>query len=161
LLSTKICKSGVGISSSFLLFLRQNIFYNKKISKTFDLKGSLRGRFAAHFQNAKNDDHSDTPMHGSEASMPRRKRGSDHGLDAEGDSEGDESNSGANGRAKGKGRTNSTLLDGDFLEFTAGRPMPMNDRAKAVFHMSILNVSTKRWQHLKCASRLIQPIYSS
>jgi hypothetical protein len=32
-----------------------------------------------------------------------------------------------------------TLLDGDFLEFTAGRPMPMNDRAKAVFHMSILN----------------------
>jgi len=32
-----------------------------------------------------------------------------------------------------------TLLDGDFLEETFGRPMPMHDRAKAVFHMSILN----------------------
>jgi 1-phosphatidylinositol-3-phosphate 5-kinase len=31
------------------------------------------------------------------------------------------------------------LLDGDFLEFTLGRPMPMHDRANAVFHMSILN----------------------
>ena len=35
----------------------------------------------------------------------------------------------------------STLLDGDFIEFTSGRPLPLNDRAKAVFHMSILNVS--------------------
>lgn len=33
----------------------------------------------------------------------------------------------------------STLLDGDFLEFTLGRPMPLTDRAKAVFQMSILN----------------------
>lgn len=32
-----------------------------------------------------------------------------------------------------------TLLDGDFLEFTNGRPLPLTDRAKAVFHMSILN----------------------
>lgn len=32
-----------------------------------------------------------------------------------------------------------TLLDGDFLETTFGRPMPMHDRAKEVFHMSILN----------------------
>ncbi|EED87789.1 hypothetical protein THAPSDRAFT_270069 [Thalassiosira pseudonana CCMP1335] len=32
-----------------------------------------------------------------------------------------------------------TLLDGDFLEFTGGRPLPLTDRAKAVFHMSILN----------------------
>mmetsp|Transcript_30995 Transcript_30995/g.29826 ORF Transcript_30995/g.29826 Transcript_30995/m.29826 type:complete len:175 (-) Transcript_30995:106-630(-) len=32
-----------------------------------------------------------------------------------------------------------TLLDGDFLEFTTGRPLPLNDRAKAVLHMSILN----------------------
>jgi 1-phosphatidylinositol-3-phosphate 5-kinase len=34
---------------------------------------------------------------------------------------------------------NPTLLDGDFLEFTNGRPLPLSDRAKAVFHMSILN----------------------
>ena len=35
----------------------------------------------------------------------------------------------------------ATLLDGDFLEFTHGRPLPLTDRAKAVFHMSVLNVS--------------------
>jgi 1-phosphatidylinositol-3-phosphate 5-kinase len=33
----------------------------------------------------------------------------------------------------------TTLLDGDFLEFTLGRPMPMTDRGNAVFQMSILN----------------------
>eukprot|EP00536_Pseudo-nitzschia_multiseries_P017405 jgi/Psemu1/248128/estExt_Genewise1.C_15360004 len=65
----------------------QNIFYNKKISKTFDLKGSLRGRSAK----------KEGPY------VPR------------------------------------TLLDGDFLETTFGRPMPMHDRAKEIFHMSILN----------------------
>jgi hypothetical protein len=36
--------------------------------------------------------------------------------------------------------TEKVLLDGDFLEFTGGRPMPLSDRAKAVFQMSILNV---------------------
>jgi hypothetical protein len=35
----------------------------------------------------------------------------------------------------------STFLDGDFLEFTSGRPLPLTDRAKATFHFSILNVS--------------------
>jgi len=49
------------------------------------------------------------------------------------------SNAGDDGRARG--RSSGTLLDGDFQEFTLGRPMPMNDRAKALFHMSILNVS--------------------
>ena len=36
--------------------------------------------------------------------------------------------------------SSATLLDGDFLEYTNGRPLPLTDRAKAVFHMSILNV---------------------
>ena len=35
----------------------------------------------------------------------------------------------------------ATLLDGDFLGYTLGRPMPLTDRAKALFQMSILNVS--------------------
>jgi len=35
--------------------------------------------------------------------------------------------------------SDATLLDGDFMEFTGGRPLPLNDRAKATFHMSILN----------------------
>ncbi len=33
----------------------------------------------------------------------------------------------------------STLLDGDFLEFTGGRPLPLTDLAKAAFHISIQN----------------------
>ena len=53
----------------------QNIFYKKKITKTFDLKGSLRGRFAAQIQNAKDDSQPETPTFGSEASQARRRRG--------------------------------------------------------------------------------------
>ena len=122
----------------------QNIFYNKKISKIFDLKGSLRGRFAAHIHNPKDDNSPDTPAHGSEASSALRKKGSDHGSEGlKGDSDEEAS---ANGKSKGK--SSGTLLDGDFLEFTSGRPMPMNDRAKAVFHMSILNVSSHRRIHV-------------
>lgn len=81
-------------------------------------------------------------MHGSEASAAQGKRDSEHESDKGGESdtgsERDEERFGP--RSKGS----ATLLDGDFLEFTAGRPMPMNDRSKAVFHMSILNVSSHR-----------------
>lgn len=113
----------------------QNIFYNKKITRTFDLKGSLRGRFAAQIQRAKEDHHLETPSHASEMAS-NRKHGSELGSDVDIDSDAsdkDESNVGTGKKESG------TLLDGDFLEFTAGRPMPMNDRAKTVFHMSILN----------------------
>jgi hypothetical protein len=121
----------------------QNIFYNRKITKIFDLKGSLRGRFAAQVQSAK-DDGTDTPTHGAEASSGHRKRGfnlSDTDLTKlDGESE-----VGSDGDGQhDKDHVTGTLLDGDFLDFTNGRPMPMNDRAKAVFHMSILNVSLTR-----------------
>jgi 1-phosphatidylinositol-3-phosphate 5-kinase len=56
-------------------------------------------------------------------------------MEGESDDPGYDREDGAGSSKKGPG----TLLDGDFLEFTAGRPMPMHDRAKAVFHMSILN----------------------
>jgi Phosphatidylinositol-4-phosphate 5-Kinase len=110
--------------------LIQNIFYNKNITKTFDLKGSLRGRFAAQISR-NHEDHSgsnlDTSYNGGYGGT--RKRMSDVGMDG--------TSGGGAGRGDKKGP--STLLDGDFLEFTMGRPMPMHDRAKAVFHMSILN----------------------
>ena len=65
-------------------------------------------------------------------------------LSSEDDDEG--INSGSKDRRKAressKGSKNKgTMLDGDFIEFTGGRPLPMTDRAKAAFHMSILNVS--------------------
>jgi 1-phosphatidylinositol-3-phosphate 5-kinase len=98
----------------------QNIFYGRKISKTFDLKGSLRGRFARHLRsNNQNKESAEQ----SEANATAR-------MDSESDDE--------------EGDTpavnhDATLLDGDFLEFTNGRPLPLSDRAKAVFHMSVLN----------------------
>lgn len=95
----------------------QNIFYDRKISKTFDLKGSLRGRFARQSRQNKDIDLSENS-----ASVRR--------MDTTSDEE-DQEDSSVN--------QNPTLLDGDFLEFTNGRPLPLSDRAKAVFHMSILN----------------------
>jgi 1-phosphatidylinositol-3-phosphate 5-kinase len=59
-------------------------------------------------------------------------------MEGEGTDDGDEPQQGGGGNSS-KNKGPGTLLDGDFLEFTAGRPMPMHDRAKAVFHMSILN----------------------
>ena len=114
----------------------QNIFYHKNISRTFDLKGSLRGRFAAHIQRAKDESSVDTPSRGSDGYSSERKHGRLQGSDV--DDELDSSHLNDGPRASYK-KESGTLLDGDFLEFTAGRPMPMNDRAKAVFHMSILN----------------------
>ena len=110
----------------------QNIFYNRKITKIFDLKGSLRGRFAAHIQTAKDESRPDTPSHASDTSSLRRKA-----SDGPDDKKDDHSVLSDEASTSGPG----TLLDGDFLEFTRGRPMPMTDRAKAVFQMSILNVS--------------------
>lgn len=122
-----------GRRSAEQVAVMQNIFYKRKISKIFDLKGSLRGRFAALIQSAQEDNNQENQTQGADS----RKNGSDEGLDGDADSE--------VGSEKDEAFVNSiqsgsrTLLDGDFLEFTAGRPMPMNDRAKAVFHMSILN----------------------
>lgn len=120
----------------------QNIFYNKNITKTFDLKGSLRGRFAAQISRNYDDysgSHQDTSYTPGDA---RRKRISDAGLDGDGDddhSDRDDGTHGGGASRSDKKKGPGTLLDGDFLEFTFGRPMPMHDRAKAVFHMSILN----------------------
>lgn len=127
-------------------FSFKNIFYNKKISKTFDLKGSLRGRYASQIKGNHDDQSSNqnsNTNHSSDTVNGRRKHGLDSGLDRNDGGNDDVQNKfyqedqamSAGGDKKGL----RTLLDGDFLEETCGRPMPMHDRAKAVFHMSILN----------------------
>lgn len=163
----------------------QNVFYNRKISKIFDLKGSLRGRFAAQIQQGQSSAHQNTSKQFSNQAVVD-DGGSFHGRDTvksnfgpkgtmplESDSvhssssnslvdepqDGTESAlSNRVSSLKNQGMTKavdgrkldplsttsshehiSTLLDGDFLEFTSGRPMPLTDRAKAVFQMSILN----------------------
>ena len=127
----------------------QNIFYGRNISKIFDLKGSLRGRFTRQ-GNVEKEKKS-----GKKSKRYRRSQ-SDGTYDSDSYSSGDDdddtvstssggmerddkvpTNSSEKGD-KGKSATVPTLLDGDFLEFTSGRPLPLTDRAKAVFHMSIL-----------------------
>jgi 1-phosphatidylinositol-3-phosphate 5-kinase len=108
----------------------QNIFYKRRITKIFDLKGSLRGRFAAQ----KDEVSAESPT--------RNKKRSGKKVDDRGrtmiDTFDDEIDP-VTTRKQNAGPT--TMLDGDFLEFTSGRPMPLTDRARAVFQMSILNVS--------------------
>lgn len=119
--------------------IMQNIFYNRKITKVFDLKGSLRGRFARNVHSVKDDNvgdaRSDTPSgrkRNKEADDGNRSNKDGSALDGSDDSGGESPSV-----VPEKGPT--TLLDGDFLESTSGRPMPMTDRGNAVFQMSILN----------------------
>lgn len=111
----------------------QNIFYNRKITRVFDLKGSLRGRFASHMQGNKEDsavapanDVQGTKL--STKDQPANLDTLDNLKETSGNDDGTEDERGL-----------PTLLDGDFLEATLGRPMPLTDRAKALFQMSILN----------------------
>ena len=131
--------------------MMQNIFYGRKISKIFDLKGSLRGRFtrqsnvekekkpskkSTHYRRSKSDATSDSD------SFSSGDEDDDDTLStSSGGIEKDEkvSNNAEKGEKTDKSASFPTLLDGDFLEFTSGRPLPLTDRAKAVFHMSILN----------------------
>ena len=116
----------------------QNIFYNRKISRVFDLKGSLRGRFAAQMQNNKDESQPDTPSAaGSDTYANNAKKliSVDETTSETGQGKESPVDDEANQEEKGL----PTLLDGDFLEWTRGRPMPLTDRAKAVFQMSILN----------------------
>lgn len=120
----------------------QNIFYNRKITRVFDLKGSLRGRFAAHVQNSK-DGNPGTPSNTSESASANRNRRKDAWSDDSTNKDFDETDHSREATSEEETtevrNVIKTLLDGDFLEFTNGRPMPMSDRAKAVFQMSILN----------------------
>jgi Phosphatidylinositol-4-phosphate 5-Kinase len=135
--------------------IMQNIFYNKKITRIFDLKGSLRGRFAAQKHSTKDEINMETPTSASERRSGYERRSSirsgasdDTGYRGSPAIEMVEEESADTGKRKSDAGP-STLLDGDFLEFTMGRPMPLTDRAKAVFQMSILNVSLS----FECAKR--------
>ena len=113
----------------------QNIFCGRKITKTFDLKGSLKGRYSRVLQSVSAKDsavESETRR--------RRSRSTEAGSDSE--LSGDDEYVSSDDEDENQVVTvSATLLDGDFLEFTNGRPLPLTDRAKAVFHMSVLNVS--------------------
>ena len=135
----------------------------------FDLKGSLKGRFAAHVQSSKEDSRSDTPPMDSGASSSTSRKHGDKtaGSDRSDKMAGSDRNDADDAQSNtSKTKAGGTQLDGDFLEFTkgtrslllkvrsafiqfadshiefnglVGRPMPLNDRAKSLFHMSIQN----------------------
>jgi len=121
----------------------ENIFYQRRITRVFDLKGSLRGRFAARGQTSKTD-----LPEGAPAGTVEKKRSDLWSMDD--NRSGDTESAGTQEQSSREATSDEdrpiqragprTLLDGDFLEFTRGRPMPMTDRAKAMFQMSILNV---------------------
>ena len=121
----------------------QNIFYNKKITRVFDLKGSLRGRFTAQMPTVKEDERSETtnPERWRENPLSRRNSSVNPSSGSESNSIVDEAEESQKQAKKEPLSGPAVLLDGDFLEFTMGRPMPLTDRAKAVFQMSILNDS--------------------
>jgi hypothetical protein len=132
-----------GKESKSQVAIMQNIFYSKKISKIFDLKGSLRGRFAAQIQRSKGDSITDA-----QADKPTRPRKSESNEKLADDASSRHSDNSLLDETKASAQSvapiPATLLDGDFLEFTLGRPMPLSDRAKSLFQMSILNVSGTR-----------------
>jgi 1-phosphatidylinositol-3-phosphate 5-kinase len=99
----------------------QNIFYGRKISTVFDLKGSLHGRCTRQGNAEKETRSSKKPKH-HERSNSESTSGSQSIFGGEEDND-----------------PIATLLDGDFLEFTSGRPLPLTEQAKNVFHMSIWN----------------------
>jgi len=126
-----------------------NIFFGRNISITFDLKGSLRGRFAKIKE--KGD-----PKVTSESKAARRGFESPFSSGSESDDDNKSSTSGSSeeneaapselrqrgaqdATHKSSTATSTVFLDGDFLEYTNGRPLPINDRSKALFHNSILN----------------------
>ena len=114
----------------------------------FDLKGKVRGRFAK--QTSQSEDKNSSQ---SKKKMKRKSMtsGSDTEYSSDDDdgtgmgtstyrdsddeegvtySVGQEDPSSASTPSESKPAM-STLLDGDFLEFTNGRPLPLTDRAKA------------------------------
>lgn len=130
-----------------------NIFYDRKITRVFDLKGSLRGRFAAQIQGAsasKEDVNGPTPAHSPPETpsngaqdvhtKPLSRKKNPDWADETVEREAEESNDDRGSDDPLQEQGTRTLLDGDFLAFTEGRPMPLTDRAKAIFQMSILNV---------------------
>ncbi len=136
------------IFSDRIIISKKNIFYGRNISRVFDLKGKVRGRYAKQNLN----------LNPEKRTQSTKKRSVTFGSDSEAssDEEGDPPSSYrdsdeeegvtyATGQDEASNRDTkpsvSTFLDGDFLEFTNGRPLPLTDRAKATFHFSILNVS--------------------
>lgn len=154
----------------------KNMFYGRNISRLFDLKGSLRGRFTqtgvpqgqvaskpssseARYKSRRqerilrrntndvfSDDESDEDTNSYYSSSTSSSGIVNDSSDDEPSNirlrrnQANENISSASGGIANEATSMSTYLDGDFIEFTSGHPLPLNDRAKAIFHMSILNV---------------------
>lgn len=88
----------------------QNLFHERTIHRVFDLKGSTRSRYTRVIADER------------QSRGPSSKSTSDAGSAPIGGTE-----------------PQPVLLDENFLEFTHGRPLPLNDQAKAYFDNAVLN----------------------
>ena len=143
----------------------QDIFYGRKIGMVFDLKGSTRNRYVN--QKGAGDDGGTpaaTPRNSTNGAGVPEERFTDGGTpvgetggkkfwddgekslkdvdsmkDFHSSNDGRERFGEGSQAAPGEDLKDQVLLDENFLEFTKGRPLPLTDRARAIFHMSILN----------------------
>lgn len=115
----------------------QDIFYGRKIGRIFDLKGSSRGRYV---NVNKGEDGEGSSAGGVTPSGDNAGNSFFSKEDGEGkpSTTSDDDKTGPASDVR-RSETDTVLLDENFLEFTSGRPLPLTDRAKAIFHMSILN----------------------
>lgn len=88
----------------------QNLFHERTIHHVFDLKGSTRSRYTRVIAH---EQHSSGPPNRASRTP---STGPAHSQDS-----------------------NPVLLDENFLEFTHGRPLPLQDQAKAYFDNAVLN----------------------
>jgi 1-phosphatidylinositol-3-phosphate 5-kinase len=128
-----------------------NIFYGRNVSVTFDLKGSLRGRHTK-IKEKITDKSESVSQAGSSAKDAHVSYGSESDDDNQSSTDGsieekedapskEESKRISTQMSAHKNSQASSIvyLDGDFLDFTGGRPLPMDDKSKALFNMSICN----------------------
>jgi hypothetical protein len=128
-----------------------NIFYGRNVSYTFDLKGSLRGRhtkikekitdkneFVSQVGTYTKDSH---VSYGSESDDDNHSS-TDGSLDEKEEAPSKEESKRISAQMithKTSQASSTVYLDGDFLDFMCGRPLPMVDKSKTLFNMSIGN----------------------
>ncbi|RYH31548.1 hypothetical protein EON65_02430 [archaeon] len=121
--------------------MMENIFYQRNITRTFDLKGSSRARYVELVG---------TKLDSVDELVTKRRRARRHLKFRTSTFDGDGSNRDSNLFTQPEAehlratldhiqRIPQVLLDDNFMEQTRGRPFPLKHRAKMFFHKAVQN----------------------